>query len=163
MVQPHGAGVLYFFCNKSDPTIQSLSLFHHDNRRIVRGVGGCAEAYPSCSATCRSVHWRCWHVETDLPLQVAGNEEGIQAASNIWRSLGMLANTTWSSTMRHISHVEATLLGDSSLTPDAWVLTRSNLLKCNLSAVTLMCHGVVWLWKICGDCVQMSYISNFRK
>jgi hypothetical protein len=26
-----------------------------------------------------------------------------------------------------------------------------------------MCCGVAWLWNICGDCVQISYISNLRQ
>ena len=56
MTQPHGAGVLYFSRDAettiSPSQLPGLSLFHHNDRKIVLG----AEAYPSCSVTCMSLN-----------------------------------------------------------------------------------------------------------
>ena len=39
--------------NQSIPTTQFLSLFHHNDRKILLG----AEVYPSCSVTCMSLNY----------------------------------------------------------------------------------------------------------
>jgi hypothetical protein len=41
-------------CNQSVPTTWSLSLFHHNNQKIV--LGGGQEAYPGRCMTCMSLH-----------------------------------------------------------------------------------------------------------